>query len=244
MLGQLISAGSNLIGGLMSARETAANREAQLHQAALNMQAQEEFAKKGIRWRVADARAAGIHPLFALGAQTHSYSPVGVGSLPSSGLPNAIANMGQDIGRAINATRTQQERDEAYQNSVRDLTLEKARLENDVLRTSLASSVQRLRQQANPPMPDVGPVPEKAKFEERPKLMFGGVPVVTDPLTSNTQSAEDRYGDEGPASWLWGLGTMWRDYQATSGGLTREKIARGVWEALKWIENNTRIYGR
>ena len=41
-----------------------------------NRRAQEDFAKKGIRWRVADAEAAGLHPLAALGAQPAAAQPV------------------------------------------------------------------------------------------------------------------------------------------------------------------------
>lgn len=37
---------------------------------------QREFAQNSIQWRVADARAAGIHPLAALGAQVSGYVPV------------------------------------------------------------------------------------------------------------------------------------------------------------------------
>lgn len=36
---------------------------------------QREFAKMGIQWRVQDAIAAGLHPLFALGANLPSFSP-------------------------------------------------------------------------------------------------------------------------------------------------------------------------
>lgn len=39
---------------------------------------QEEFAREGISWRVADAKKAGVHPLFALGAQLPSFNPVSV----------------------------------------------------------------------------------------------------------------------------------------------------------------------
>lgn len=42
---------------------------------------QKEFAQHGLRWRVEDAKAAGLHPLSALGAQgLPAYSPVGVDS--------------------------------------------------------------------------------------------------------------------------------------------------------------------
>ena len=41
-----------------------------------NMAQQERFARQGIRWRVEDARAAGLHPLYAIGANTTQFSPV------------------------------------------------------------------------------------------------------------------------------------------------------------------------
>jgi hypothetical protein len=39
-----------------------------------NIAMQRQFAQEGIGWKVADAKKAGIHPLFALGASTHSPS--------------------------------------------------------------------------------------------------------------------------------------------------------------------------
>ena len=36
---------------------------------------QREFAQNSIQWRAADAKKAGVHPLAALGASTHSPSP-------------------------------------------------------------------------------------------------------------------------------------------------------------------------
>lgn len=63
-----------------------------------NRRDQERFAKQGIRWRVADAKKAGIHPLYALGANTHSASPVSVGS--------SLGAAGQNIDRALDAGRT------------------------------------------------------------------------------------------------------------------------------------------
>lgn len=58
------------------------------------MDAQREFAQMGIRWKVADAKAAGIHPVYALGAQGATYSPV-IQSIPDYGA------MGQDLTRAF-----------------------------------------------------------------------------------------------------------------------------------------------
>lgn len=78
-----------------------------------NVKLQREFAQQGIRWRVADARAAGIHPLAALGAQTQSFSPISVGGKSFSSdqpLNAAMSELGQNIDRARLAKATAIER--------------------------------------------------------------------------------------------------------------------------------------
>nr|DAW32782.1 MAG TPA: minor capsid protein [Microviridae sp.] len=102
MLGSIISAGAGLLGGMMSASasKSAARKQVEL---------QREFAQNGIRWKVADAKAAGLHPLAALGAQTTSYQPVSVGD---TSMGSALSEMGQNISRSIDATLTRQERRE------------------------------------------------------------------------------------------------------------------------------------
>lgn len=71
--GAAIGAGSSLLGGAIEADQarSISNRQ---------MDLQKEFAQYGIQWKVADAKAAGIHPLAALGANTVSYSPISVGT--------------------------------------------------------------------------------------------------------------------------------------------------------------------
>lgn len=96
----LISGGSALLGGLMSDRSTSSANDA-------NTRLQYDMAKNGIRYRMEDAKAAGVHPVYALGAQTYQASPSIVGG---SGLGTGVAAMGQDIGRSIQATRTAPER--------------------------------------------------------------------------------------------------------------------------------------
>lgn len=66
---------------------------------------QKEFAQNGIRWRVADAKAAGIHPIFAIGANTPTYSPQA-----ATGTDYGLSDVGQNIGRAIEAKQTRNER--------------------------------------------------------------------------------------------------------------------------------------
>lgn len=90
---------------------------------------QREFAQMGLRWKVADATAAGLHPVYALGGSGATFSPSSIvmpfgstnqvasqGSAPHAEAPRAIssqsvapdvsswmARMGQDLGRAISA---------------------------------------------------------------------------------------------------------------------------------------------
>lgn len=103
---------------------------------------QKEFAQNGIQWKVEDAKKAGIHPLAALGAQTHSFSPVSVGDPASS-----LSNVGQNLDRAIDSTSDQTTRVASYDTALRKLQLERGTLENDILRQQLASSI-ALRTQA------------------------------------------------------------------------------------------------
>lgn len=95
----LVGAGASLLGGGVSQDQ---NRKL-VHE---QMDAQREFAQHGIRWKVEDAKAAGIHPLYALGASTTSFAPMSV----QDSLGPAISSAGQDISRAMRASATDEER--------------------------------------------------------------------------------------------------------------------------------------
>lgn len=94
------------------------DREAARSQANKNRDMQLMFAKKGIQMRVADAQKAGVHPLFALGASTPSYSPVSYHS--------DLGSVGQNIGRAVAATATVDDR-------LEQLTLRNMELRNQLI---------------------------------------------------------------------------------------------------------------
>lgn len=107
-----------------------------------NIKLQKQFAQSGIQWKVEDAKKAGIHPLYALGAQTHSFAPVNAGDM-------GLGQAGQDIARGIAATETK------AGNTVRDkLLLENQGLQNDLLRSQIAASrLATIRQGQTIPMP-------------------------------------------------------------------------------------------
>lgn len=149
--GPLVSAGASLLGGIQGKKSSEQAQRDQMWWSALQMQQQKDFAQQGIRWKVEDAKAAGIHPLFALGASTSSYSPVSFGSTADTSMPNALASMGQDVGRAITATRGFDERQKAFTEAMQALQLQRGGLENDLLR----SQISRLNQQSNPATPSL-----------------------------------------------------------------------------------------
>lgn len=142
MLASLIGAGASLL-GIGAARDA---QKEQARQAELNREMQVQFAQKGIQWRAADAEAAGISKLYALGANTASYSPVSIGG---SQVPNAINQAGQHLSRAVAAADTGTGRANAVMQS---LAVENAALNNDLLR----SQIRRMDAQTGPPMPGPG----------------------------------------------------------------------------------------
>lgn len=102
-----------LIGGAAAAYDILDRNRRENHEAHENRMAasrnadlQREFAQNGVRWKVEDARRAGINPLAALGASTIGASPVHVGEERGP----TFGDEGQNLARAISATSTSEER--------------------------------------------------------------------------------------------------------------------------------------
>lgn len=131
MLGALGSGVLSLIGGNQ-------NRDAQMQIAQQNIASQREFAQHGLGWRVEDAVAHGLSPLVGAGVNPGSFSPVSVGDM-SGGL----GAMSQDVGRAIKSMENFDERKKRDAETATKLQLEKGSLENELLRTEIASKVAR-----------------------------------------------------------------------------------------------------
>lgn len=136
----LIGAGTKLLGGWMNQNATENANAANLAQQQTAAAYQHEANTKNIQWKVADAKAAGLHPLAALGVQPASGYSVGVGQSANTSMGDAVSGMGQDISRAITASRTQQQRAEAYDQSVRALDIENKSLQNEWMKTRIAQA--------------------------------------------------------------------------------------------------------
>lgn len=227
-LGGLLGAGLNFFGSQQ-------NRQSQERMAAQNIALQREFAQNGIQWRVADANAAGIHPLAALGASTTSFSPVSVGS---TDLPD-LSSMGQNIGRALKAAMSGEDREEMDNREMRKLNIEGKRLENDALRAATISKIRREAVGVGPQMPINGNTPSdrmmiprnrmteevlrspslggeqvkvddiKQKQDDVPELKYSrpyGFRMWHNPYFGDAQSYTNRYGESEAAEMLkWGI---------------------------------------
>lgn len=222
-------------------KKIAAERELQER----NIANQKEFAQQGVRWKVADAQAAGLHPLAALGAQTSSFTNVVGGNYD---IPKTdFGGMGQDIGRAIDAGSTQAERSDrmgqAIARTAQVFSLEKMNLENELLKTTLAKSVAQLP----PPIPssalahlsrspsrtsDGHAITDKA-IEQTPsdapqtaRYKFLGIPLAADPRFSDGEVTENRLGDSEVLSTITAIGNLLADFNYTHGKksfLSRDK---------------------
>ena len=73
----LVGAAGNILGGLLGKKKQSVDYT---------------HLQKGIQWKVADAKAAGIHPLYALGAQV--------------GSPTVTTETGSSIGNAVSSAAT------------------------------------------------------------------------------------------------------------------------------------------
>lgn len=201
MLEALIGAGGKVADMLFGVQNRRAGEDFARYQMAENIRAQREFAQNAVQWKVEDAKKAGVHPLYAIGAQTQSFSPISVSS-PDAGKTD-FGSMGQDLSRAMNANRTGSERMNIHQEAMNKLVLEGKSLENDLLRQKLRASIAA---GTGPALPDV--VPEAEKYEDRPRLK-AGANWNTDDRFVNAEDAEKRYGDL--IQELYGVGVLAAD---------------------------------
>lgn len=133
---------------------------------------QKKFAQNSIQWRVEDAKKAGIHPIYAMGAQPLNYSPVSVGTDFASMGANLADVVGKGQTHGMKAAAALAER----------LSLENASLQNDYLRAQIRAL-------------DRAGVPPGAGGGGRGPLSAFGISVKPNPLDAPAQAWEDEYGE-------------------------------------------------
>lgn len=150
-----------LVGSLFGSKKQARSQETQNYQ---NLAMQKEFAQQGIRWKVEDAKRAGLHPLAALGANTMSYSPQRVGTTPS---PD-FRGFGQDISRAIQTQKTAGERELI---ALQILDAKETVKHKELINQGLQKKLSEL--DATPPMPSTPHDPESGVLRSSPTDYVG-----------------------------------------------------------------------
>lgn len=191
-------------------------------------------AKNAIQWRVADARKAGIHPLYALGAP-------GISIAPTGGDYGFLSEMGQNIDRAKYAAADRQERLAAAaltgrisptQMTADKLQLENMSLQNDMLRANIASSIARLNgSQVPPAFPSMDPLHSGAGVSASERVQpLPAQPVINAPGTPSREA-----GDV----------TAWSYARTALGGLQvvpsmdmKNRIEDSPMELMWWWNNN------
>lgn len=175
VLGSLIGAIGGIAGGLLQAKGAK-------DQTRMAIQAN----KTRIQDTVRDAKAAGIHPLYALGSGAPTYSPASYSG------DYGLAQAGQHLGRAAQAAMNPEDKGATQQ--AQSLLLEKGRLENDLLKVQIMDAQKRLTNQpGNPPGVTVGPGVNTMDPKNISKV--AGQKIQHSPAWSSAQDLEDRYGD-------------------------------------------------
>lgn len=151
-LGGLLSGASNLIGGFFN-RQSAQDVNQQ------NLAASMFQATHGIRERVADAKAAGINPLAALGFFTPG-SPTLVGD---NSFGESIGAAGQDISRAITAGNPQVKRQQELESQLLEAKIANVNADTVRQQAEASSLVRRFASPGTAPSVSV-PLPTASPF--------------------------------------------------------------------------------
>lgn len=150
--GAILSAVSPVVGSLAGAlinkRSNDKQHQYQTHVEQRNTAMQYDFAKNALQWRAEDARKAGIHPLAAMGASTHSPSSHVSGGGGMADVGSNLSQMGQDIGRAIRAST------DKYTREVQQINLENLRTDSAMKKLQYQQALKSANQQTPPPVPN------------------------------------------------------------------------------------------
>lgn len=140
-IGTAIGAGVGLLGGVLS------NMSSE-RQTDRGYSFQERAAKEGIQWKVEDAKRAGIHPLYAMGAPSFSMQPI----VTQDNIGPSIREMGQSIQDASRNTLSEQQKAMQFMEyQVAASQVKRNDAEAELFRTQAAKNLQGNGSNINPP---------------------------------------------------------------------------------------------
>lgn len=155
---------------------------------------QKTFAKKTIQWKVRDANEAGIHPLYALGAQTHSYQPQSIMESPlARGLSEAGQSLAQIPAARKSPTKLTQTEAAAIAEAHSRIGLNQAHAGHyDALATETNLRNMHRAQPSRDTVANANAGPAKLSKDQ---LRAFGIDIDTNPNWSDAEKYEERYGD-------------------------------------------------
>lgn len=179
-----------------------------------NAKQQRQFAKRGIQWRVRDAKKAGLHPLAALGANSLSFNPVVVGQGGgSSGYGSPLSDLSQNLSNVESRVQNYQQRE--FTKELQETQLKNAKTDAERAEVQLAMDRMELSKMTQPPLPQteervISPTRMASHKGDRPTAagtmptrqladIEGGFRVV--PSEPFKQVSEDQVAVELP--WIW-----------------------------------------
>lgn len=226
--GSVLAAGTGLVGGILGQGSQAAANKQQEAQFNANLQQQIAYATRGLTWRAEDAMEAykrtGIHPLAMLGVSGPTYSPMVSTSFGGSPIGEGIAKAGQDISRGLHATADRELRGKALaiQEAALNTSAERGYLENELLKTQIASQRMRLQQMSSPAVPNPG---EQVNFPGVERDVIPDTTVVRTPrggyVVVPGKEVQSRMEE------IFGLGPEW---------FVRNRAWLGTPEARQWVQ--------
>lgn len=205
---------------------------------------QKEFAQNGIRWRVEDARAAGLHPLFALQGNTALYNPSP--AVISGGLSSALGEAGQSVGRAVQGQESASEREAT---ALQLKLLESQIGETDARRDYYISEAARNAQTANvsTPLPVDGASPITGRQgDEFTQATQGNIVIKPAEVVSQREGDSTVTAGTSPGEEEFNIGRHGLKIRLPSAGgqglsEVLENISWYMWPGI--IQHNRAIYG-
>lgn len=190
--GPLIGAGGSLLGGLIGGSDAKKAVKKQ-------WKYQKEFQKNKMQWAVQDAKAAGLHPLFALGAGGGGGSPSF--SIPGqSAMGSAIGDAAAQIGQGV-AARPSEMAKQLQRAQIESINSQTRR--NDAEAALALSQFRRFQQEAN-----VSPSVAAALVDavDANRTMTGKTRVVPSEQLTRARGDQARTASNRPMwqKWQWG----------------------------------------
>jgi len=192
--------------------------------------------------RLKAAKKHGLHPLVALGVNTPPAPQPHYAGDTGSSVGQALSNAGQDVSRAVAAYQTKEQREE--DRVLRKLSVERAGLENELLKSQIAGSRAQLA-----PAHSINPDPRYPDQSQMPLGYGDTAPFLRmgkDSKGNPIRVYNDDLGDNELLQALTAIGMSVPDYIHGNLGRPTAKKLRKSWDWLGWTKKGkdyTRLKG-